>query len=99
MYRLILESLLGVSREENKLRIAPCLPEGWKEFTLHYRYGATVYRIVVLGTVGASGAHVLLDGIAIAGSFITLVDDHQEHFVEIKVPLHAKDLQAIEYAR
>ena len=88
MYRLILESLLGVSREENKLRIAPCLPEGWKEFTLHYRYGVTVYRIAVLGTVGASGAHVLLDGIAVAGSVISLVDDRQEHFVEIKVPLH-----------
>src|ERR1041384_5720620 len=32
MYRLALESLLGLSREGARLRVAPCLPAGWPGF-------------------------------------------------------------------
>jgi cyclic beta-1,2-glucan synthetase len=48
MYRLIVESLLGLRREVDKLFFKPCLPEEWKGFTLHYRYRETVYHIEVL---------------------------------------------------
>ena len=48
MYRLIVESLLGLRLEVDKLHVAPCLPADWKGFTLHYRYRETVYHITVL---------------------------------------------------
>ena len=38
MYRLIVESLLGLRLEVDTLHITPCLPASWKGFTLHYRY-------------------------------------------------------------
>ena len=48
MYRLIVDSLLGLRLEVDKLRVAPCLPADWKGFTLHYRYRETLYHINVL---------------------------------------------------
>jgi cellobiose phosphorylase len=51
MYRLIVESLLGVHLESSEqgqhLHIRPCLPTEWSEYTLEYRYGETTYRINV----------------------------------------------------
>ncbi|HEX5102885.1 MAG TPA: cyclic beta 1-2 glucan synthetase, partial [Pirellulaceae bacterium] len=41
MYRLIVESLLGLHLQVDKLRFAPCLPDDWTEFKIHYRYRET----------------------------------------------------------
>ena len=38
MYRLIVESLLGMKLDVDRLHFAPCIPAGWKSFMLHYRY-------------------------------------------------------------
>ncbi len=38
MYRLIVESLLGLKLEADKLHIAPCMPPAWNEYKLTYRY-------------------------------------------------------------
>lgn len=48
MYRLIVESLLGLRVEGERLRIRPLLPEDWSEFKLHYRFRETNYHISVL---------------------------------------------------
>ncbi|MBP9948085.1 MAG: hypothetical protein KBH14_16885, partial [Vicinamibacteria bacterium] len=47
MYRLILESLLGLRLEEDKLHLSPCLPADWPGFTVHYRHRETTHYIVV----------------------------------------------------
>src|SRR5947199_10224873 len=47
MYRLIVESLLGLTLHVDRLYLAPCLPPDWKEFALRYRHGKTYYDIVV----------------------------------------------------
>ena len=41
MYRFIMESLLGLKLEVDRLRFAPCLPAEWKSFKVHYRYRET----------------------------------------------------------
>jgi cellobiose phosphorylase len=41
MYRLVVESLLGLRLEAERLRFAPCLPSHWNGFTLRYRYRET----------------------------------------------------------
>jgi cyclic beta-1,2-glucan synthetase len=85
MYRLIVESLLGLQLEVDKLRFAPCLPADWKTFKLHYRYRETVYHIVVLQAVAAkAGMTVTVDGIERDDKAIPLVDDRQEHWVEVR---------------
>jgi cyclic beta-1,2-glucan synthetase len=86
MYRLIVESLLGVRLQGERLRIEPCLPADWTGFTVHYRYRETVYHIIVHQTPHAAGDQRLaLDGYDQPGMAVPLVDDHAEHRVEVWV--------------
>ena len=86
MYRLILESLLGVQLEVDKLRLTPCLPADWKSFKLHYRFRETLYHITVLQPHSSSTVkRVTVDGLVHADTFIPLRDDHQEHQVEVEL--------------
>ncbi len=85
MYTLILESLLGLRREGDKLRFAPCLPGDWEAFKAHYRYGETVFRITVLQPSDGRAASVTVDGVEQPDAAVSLVDDHREHSVEVRV--------------
>ncbi|MEA3644009.1 MAG: hypothetical protein VBE63_29410, partial [Lamprobacter sp.] len=90
MYRLILESLLGLRLEGETLRIEPCLPADWDGFRLHYRYRETPYRIAVSQVRVLEGGDRLvtqltLDGIELEGSVIRLLDDRQEHLVQVSL--------------
>jgi len=86
MYRLIVESLLGVRLEVDKLFVAPCLPADWKGFTLHYRYRETLYHITVLQVSAGNGmTSVTVNGVEQQDNAIPLVDDRQEHMVEVKI--------------
>ncbi len=86
MYRLIVESLLGLRLEVDKLRFSPCLPADWKEFKIHYRYRETVYHIAVLQICAGEGAAmVTVDGAEQPDREILLVDDHLDHAVEVRI--------------
>ncbi|MEO8156409.1 MAG: glucoamylase family protein [Betaproteobacteria bacterium] len=86
MYRLILESLLGLRREAGTLRFAPCLPADWAGFTLRYLHGQTVYRIAVVNARDGTGpTRVTVDGVEQRDQAIALVDDHREHTVEVRI--------------
>jgi cellobiose phosphorylase len=94
MYRLIVESLLGLRLEVDRLHVAPCLPADWKGFTLHYRYRDTLYHITVLQTRAGNGdTNVTVDGVEQHDEAIPLVDDHQEHSVEVYVRLAVTNLE------
>jgi cyclic beta-1,2-glucan synthetase len=84
MYRLIVESLLGLRLEVDKLRFTPCLPSDWPGFTMHYRFRETVYHIAVQPPPAENvETRVTLDGVDQHDNTIPLVDDHQEHYVEV----------------
>jgi cellobiose phosphorylase len=86
MYRLIVESLLGLRLVVDKLQVAPCFPAEWQAFKVHYRYRETVYHLVVQQVPGESGeTNVTVDGVAQQGNAIPLVDDGQEHAVEVRI--------------
>lgn len=61
MYRLLSESLLGVHRHGDRLRITPCVPAAWPGYRMQLRHGAAVYRIRVV-CVDAGAARLTLDG-------------------------------------
>jgi cellobiose phosphorylase len=91
MYRLVLESLLGLRLEVDRLHFAPCLPPEWNEFALRYRFRETYYHVVVRRTAvegdeELDAVSVIVDGIAQAGNAVLLADDGQEHRVEVRVP-------------
>ncbi len=84
---LIVESLLGIELQVDKLRFAPCLPADWKGFKLHYRYRETLYHITVRQIPsGEKAMRVSVDGIAHHDQCISLVDDRKEHWVEVRIP-------------
>lgn len=86
MYRLIVESILGIRLQIDKLRFEPCLPVEWSEYKIHYRYRETVYHITVLQLPGSDvQQEVIVDGALQPDKAITLVDDRREHNVEVKV--------------
>jgi cellobiose phosphorylase len=87
MYRLILESLLGMSINMDIITFEPCVPVGWEEFKIRYLFQETVYRITVRQTSKkVEDASVTIDGFARPGSVIHLINDHQEHLVEVRIP-------------
>ena len=87
MYRLLIETLLGVNLEGDQLRLTPRLPKDWTTCKIHYRYRQTVYHITVsrLASDVAETGMLSLDGHEISGTAIPLRDDRREHAVEFKV--------------
>jgi cellobiose phosphorylase len=86
MYRLILESLLGLKREGDKLGFAPCIPADWDGFNLSYRYQKTIYQIAVTRAQdGENEMKVIVDGTEQSEKKVLLVDDGIEHKVEIRI--------------
>ena len=85
MYRLLVETLLGIRLEGEKLSFLPCLPSSWTGFRIHYRFRQTLYHITIrrIDTHLAEASPWTLDGKPLSRSAIPLVDDHQEHDVQI----------------
>ena len=77
MYRLIMESLLGLRLEVDKLYIEPCLPMEWDSYKVFYRYRETIYQITIIQLHGKDDKN--------NNNIITLVDDHQEHSIEVGI--------------
>ena len=86
MYRLLIETLLGVNLEGYQLRLTPRLPKSWTTYKIHYRYRQTVYHIIIsrLATDAAEANQLFLDGEELAVKTVPLAADRREHFVELK---------------
>jgi cyclic beta-1,2-glucan synthetase len=88
LYRLIVESLLGLQREGDTLRIAPCIPGDWKSYSIDYRFGATEYRITVMQTTFQDATvrdSLIVDGVQQPDAVIPLLDDGQAHVAELRL--------------
>ena len=97
MYRLAVETLLGLNLDIDHLRIAPCLPADWPQFTIHYRYRETVHHLRIVRGADNPQQPIrgTLDGVALAAGGVDatgrpqirvpLADDRREHRVEIEV--------------
>ncbi len=94
MYRLLVETLLGVNLEGDQLRLEPRLPDSWDSYKIHYRYHQTVYHITISRHADPSAkTNILtLDEREIPGMIIPLQDDQIEHHAELK--LHSQNAAA-----
>jgi cellobiose phosphorylase len=68
------------------LFIEPSAPAAWPEYRIEYRYGRSMYAIVVTnpGAIHRGGAEVTCDGRTLDGGGIPLVDDGQRHMVLVR---------------
>ncbi len=86
MYRLIVESVLGIYREVDTLRLDPCIPENWEPFTILYQFINTIYHIRFTNTaVQIASNRLIVDGSEQPSNIIKLVDDGQEHYCELEI--------------
>ena len=82
MYRLIMESLLGLTLDVDKLRFNPRPPSNWPSFKIHYRFRRTFYHITINGSSTGNSIKMLsIDGVEQADHFVCLVDDQANHEV------------------
>jgi cyclic beta-1,2-glucan synthetase len=83
MYRLLIETLLGLTLEGNRMRLAPLFPKHWATCKIHYRYRQTPYNISISRLTDGFG-QTFLDGKQLPDGTIPLVDDRREHSVEMR---------------
>ncbi len=85
MYQLLVESLLGLHLEGARLQLRPVLPADWPGFSLDYRFGSSLYQIVVQQSAQADNTqHVSLDGVLQPTAEVLLIDDGQPHRIDIR---------------
>jgi cellobiose phosphorylase len=85
MYRLIIESLIGLRREGARLRIEPRVPAAWPGLKVTYRFGEAVYEIEIVRDGAVASPQVALDGEVQSDLSIALVDDGAAHRVEVRI--------------
>jgi cyclic beta-1,2-glucan synthetase len=86
MYRLVVESLLGLRLEVDRLRVEPIIPTSWPSFDLHYRHYQTLYHIHIRNLGGGQNVkRVVCDGVEQSSMTIPLRDDQAEHRCEVEV--------------
>ncbi|HXJ11932.1 MAG TPA: hypothetical protein VNH19_06645, partial [Candidatus Limnocylindrales bacterium] len=83
MYRLIVETLLGVQLEGTRLRVRPRMPKNWPSITIHYRFRETPYHIVVHRISGGPES-IHVDGREVQ-EWIPLADDRVDHQVQVQI--------------
>lgn len=85
MYRVGIEHILGIKKEGGKLYFNPCIPKEWPEFQVVYRLPQTVYQIRILNPerVNTGVRRVISNGREIYEGYISLVDDGEEHQIQV----------------
>lgn len=85
MYRIAVESILGIGRRGRTLKISPCVPTSWPEFKVTWRFGKCRYEITVENPDRSSHGilQATLDGQSVDASAIPLLDDDHIHHVRI----------------
>jgi len=85
LYRLGLEAILGVCRQGQALRLDPCIPEIWASYRIRFRVGEAIYKIEVLNPerLNRGVKQVCVDGQPVPDGLISLLDDGQEHQVQV----------------
>jgi cyclic beta-1,2-glucan synthetase len=93
MYRLTLETLLGVHLEGDTLHITPCIPDHWPSYCVHYRFRETVYHLTIRRIREGSQrvTRILEDGKSCGNpvngghATIALVDDRRDHYIDVEL--------------
>jgi cyclic beta-1,2-glucan synthetase len=88
MYRVALEWMLGFRVRGANLELDPCIPHGWPDFEISFRYRSSRYDISVENPLRACRGILAtkLDGEMLTGSkksLIPLTDDGATHVVQV----------------
>ncbi len=87
LYRVGLESILGLERRGDTFSIKPNIPANWAGFSIDWRVGRSLYQIRVEGVQRRAGStvRVELDGQQVDPDAIPLSDDGATHDVRVQL--------------
>lgn len=85
MYQFITGSLLGMELKKDELVFNPCFPLEWPSVSISYRFGKSIYRIVVFQLSNGEESHWITGNVQGKGNAIKLIDDGAEHLAEVYV--------------
>lgn len=79
-----LENILGFNIEQGVLKINPCIPKEWKEYSIRYRFKNSIYNIKVKNPNGKNTGvdKMLLNGEEVENKEIKLVDNGKVNEIE-----------------
>ncbi|KUO64704.1 MAG: glycosyl transferase family 36 [Gracilibacter sp. BRH_c7a] len=84
MYQAAIEGILGISINNDKMTVSPCVPTSWPGYTINYRYKNTDYVIEVqLGR--KEKIRIVMDETESDGFPVSLIDDGQTHILKIEM--------------
>ncbi|MGI8907909.1 MAG: GH36-type glycosyl hydrolase domain-containing protein [Candidatus Sumerlaeaceae bacterium] len=86
MYRLIIESLLGIHLRVDHLELNPSMPASWRFYAVNYRFHESTYRIEFLRTGdGNTVLQLKINGSEVPGNRVPLINDRQRHDVQVQL--------------
>ena len=85
MYEAGIRYILGFNLEKNILKIEPHIPESWKEYSIKYKYGNSIYNIKVVNKNLNGNKKIRIDGREIEGDEIILQDNGGIYSVEVGI--------------
>jgi cyclic beta-1,2-glucan synthetase len=87
MYEAGIKYLLGLKIRKQKLSIDPCIPSDWKEYTMKYKYGSSIYHIHVTNPNGKCKgiSHFKLDSQEIEEKEIALSPHGGVYRIEVEM--------------
>jgi cyclic beta-1,2-glucan synthetase len=82
-----LENILGLKIEKNILRIEPCIPSNWKEYSIRYKHNTSIYNIKVKNADGKQTGveKFMLNGQIIEEKKIVLEDNGSTNLIEVEM--------------
>ena len=93
MYRIAVEDMLGLGVRGDHLCLRPRVPSAWREFSVDYRRGKTLFKIRFENPRGEDTSHaelvVLLDGESVPATHVPLADDGKVHLIRVNVQASA----------
>ncbi len=86
-YKAGVEYILGIKIKNNTLSFEPCVPKDWKEFSVRYRFGRSIYNIKVKNPNGKNSGvtEFKVNGEILEEKSIKLVDDGKIFEIEVKM--------------
>jgi len=84
-YKAGIENILGLNIKNKTLKIAPCIPKDWKEYSIKYRYKTSIYNIKIKNpnSKNTGVTTFILNGNTIEEKQINLEDNGMTNEIEI----------------
>jgi cellobiose phosphorylase len=86
-HNLLLNDFLGIKPDYRGLKIDPCIPREWKEYSVsrHFRNSEYIISVRNPEALEHGNVEITADGEKLSGSIIPVYDDGGRHFIDVLI--------------